>query len=126
MCSYLCTCLRTASLTDCVAYNLCGDFPMIKQEIGITHVVNVTPDMCKFPNCMYHHVPIVDKSNVNIKDHFESTYNFIDAAISTGGRVYVHCIAGVSRSTTMVLYYLMKKRAMTLEDAYIHVWNVIL
>lgn len=86
--------------------------------MGITHVVNVTPGMCHVPQVVYFHVPISDSSNVSINDHFESTYQFIDNAISSGGRVYVHCVAGVSRSSTIVIHYVMRKSRMPLYDAY--------
>ena len=42
---------------------------------------------------------------------------FIDEALQSGGVVYVHCSQGVSRSPTMVLYYLMKCRRMVILEA---------
>ena len=42
---------------------------------------------------------------------------FIDAALQSGGVVYVHCSQGVSRSPTMVLYYLLRCRHTPLLEA---------
>ena len=42
---------------------------------------------------------------------------FIDAALSSGGRVYVHCTHGVSRSPAVVIYFLMAHRGMSLLEA---------
>lgn len=38
-----------------------------------------------------------------------------------GGKTLVHCVAGVSRSATICLAYLVKYQQMTLEQAYRHV-----
>ena len=44
--------------------------------------------------------------------------DFIDAAIKDGGRVLVHCAAGISRSSTIVLAYAMLHCDMKLRDAF--------
>jgi len=49
---------------------------------------------------------------------FESCHKFISSALSTGTGVYVHCSAGVSRSTTVVISYLMAQQHMTFENAF--------
>ncbi|CAG5124219.1 unnamed protein product, partial [Candidula unifasciata] len=38
-----------------------------------------------------------------------------------GGKTLVHCLAGVSRSATICIAYLVKYQHMTLEEAYKHV-----
>ena len=51
----------------------------------------------------------------------ESTDNidkFIDEIVKKGKRVYVHCAAGVSRSASTVLAYMMASRNISLNDAY--------
>ena len=45
----------------------------------------------------------------DIASIFNYTYNIIDKWIKDGNKVLVHCMAGVSRSITIVTYYLMKK-----------------
>lgn len=51
------------------------------------------------------------------KPMIEIGYNFIDEALSSGGKILVHCMAGVSRSVSLVTYYLMKKYGLKYEDA---------
>ena len=42
---------------------------------------------------------------------------FMKNAFATGGRVLVHCYAGISRSATTVIAYLMKEHGLTLNAA---------
>lgn len=50
----------------------------------------------------------------------DAAIEFLDGAIRDGGCVLVHCAAGISRSTTVVLAYLMSRRGMTLRQAFEH------
>lgn len=53
---------------------------------------------------------------------FEPTAQFIqDALDAERTAVYVHCQGGKSRSATIVLYYLVTRRGMSLLDAFNHV-----
>jgi hypothetical protein len=66
----------------------------------------------------YLSIPIWDMEGVNIAEHFEKVLGFIDDARATGGRVLVHCRAGISRSATFVLAYMLHSGyAPTLRDA---------
>ncbi|CAF1617735.1 unnamed protein product [Adineta ricciae] len=42
----------------------------------------------------------------------------VDKALQSNGKVLVHCSAGISRSPTLVLAYLMKKKRWTLDEAF--------
>lgn len=45
----------------------------------------------------------------NNKPMIEIGYHFINNAIESNKNILVHCMAGVSRSVSLVIYYLMKK-----------------
>ncbi len=59
--------------------------------------------------------------SANLKQHFQTCIKFIKDAIAEGGTVLVHCYAGVSRSTTIVIAYLMQEHGMAYLDAMQHV-----
>ncbi|KAL1256461.1 hypothetical protein QQF64_012006, partial [Cirrhinus molitorella] len=48
-----------------------------------------------------------DASSQNLSQHFKESIRFIHECRLNGGACLVHCLAGVSRSTTMVVAYLM-------------------
>jgi protein tyrosine phosphatase len=50
-----------------------------------------------------------DFSSENISKYFDISYEFIDKNIKKGNNVLVHCMAGISRSSTLILNYLMRK-----------------
>ena len=47
--------------------------------------------------------------------------DFIDSVIAENGKVLVHCYAGVSRSATTVIQYLMRTYGLSFANAYKHV-----
>ncbi|XP_039958896.1 dual specificity phosphatase 29 isoform X1 [Bactrocera neohumeralis] len=61
--------------------------------------------------------PMVDAPTTDISRYFYVAAKFIDSAISSGGKILVHCLVGMSRSATCVLAYLMICRKMTASDA---------
>jgi len=54
---------------------------------------------------MYINLP--DSPSANIYQYFDTTYSFIKNKISKGENVLVHCYAGISRSSTIVLNYIL-------------------
>lgn len=62
----------------------------------------------------YKHIKIQDRPDVNISDHFCDAIQFIDE----NTRTLVHCQAGISRSATLCLAYLIQKQQISLETAF--------
>ena len=62
-----------------------------------------------------------DRREETIHIHFDWVADLIHQNVSNSRAVMVHCVMGISRSTSLVLAYLMKYQRMTLKDAIIHV-----
>ncbi|KAL6048163.1 Dual specificity protein phosphatase 15 [Balamuthia mandrillaris] len=66
----------------------------------------------------YLRIAVSDSSKQSIAEYFETAISFIEEARKESSAVLVHCIAGISRSTTIVLAYLMKTEGWSLDKAY--------
>ncbi|XP_008312114.1 dual specificity phosphatase DUPD1-like [Cynoglossus semilaevis] len=97
------------------------------QAHRITHVlnaadgkfnVNTGQSFYRDTNITYHGVEAFDMPSFDLSPFFYQAANFIKNALSSPtGRVFVHCAMGLSRSSTLVLAYLMIHNDMTLVDA---------
>lgn len=105
--------------------------------LGITHVVSVGESGLRASGASDMHslraayeagaIDVLDLANV-MDDGIDSlrpvmcrAINFIEHARLNGGRVLVHCRVGVSRSSTLVLAYVMAHLDMSLVDSYLYV-----
>ncbi|XP_014243106.1 dual specificity protein phosphatase Mpk3 [Cimex lectularius] len=92
---------------------------------NIKYILNVTQNL---PNVFeasgdikYMKIPITDHWSQNLAVHFPKAIEFIDEARSQEKGVLVHCVAGVSRSVTVTLAYLMGKHGLSMNDAFVWV-----
>ncbi|XP_016319965.1 dual specificity protein phosphatase 13-like [Sinocyclocheilus anshuiensis] len=95
-------------------------------NMRITHIVNAAsgpPHVntgARFYRDMdidYYGVEADDSTDFIISVFFYPTARFIRAALSKNGRVFVHCLMGVSHSVTLVLAFLMIYEDLTLMEA---------
>ncbi|XP_072552924.1 dual specificity protein phosphatase 7-like [Salminus brasiliensis] len=91
-------------------------------QYNIRYILNVTPNL---PNVFeqggyfrYKQIPIADHWSQNLCQFFPEAISFIDEARSKQCGVLVHCLAGISRSVTVTVAYLMQKLNLSLNDAY--------
>jgi protein-tyrosine phosphatase len=87
---------------------------------GITHIVNATVNEPNhFPaRCVYLKVAVPDVESTDLQRHFARVNDFVSKARSAGGKVYIHCSAGMSRSVSLVMAYLIGVENMALIDAF--------
>jgi hypothetical protein len=114
-----------------VVIGSCADAkdPVTLRSLGITHVLtaakelqrpcgdegDVPSDVIPSENRLV--IPLRDRHDEDIAQHFDASAKFIDNAKKSGGRVLVHCRRGVSRSPTLVVAYLMRSLNLTFEEA---------
>lgn len=58
------------------------------------------------------------------KPMIEIGYHFMENAISSNQNILVHCMAGISRSVSMISYYLMKKYHISADKAISTIRNI--
>lgn len=133
--------LSSGSSSECEEPHASGDFPVeilpnlflgnssnsedcdALARHNIKYVLNVTPDL---PNTFetaggginYLKIPIADHWSQNLAVHFPQAIRFIEEAMTARCGVLVHCVAGVSRSVSVTLAYLMQRHRLCLRDAF--------
>lgn len=99
-------------------------------DVGMTHILNVGADdnswiqgKTKVRN--YKYIDRNDREDVPLFEEFAGAFRYIDRALESdpSNKIMVHCHAGVSRSATIVLAYLMYKYQLTMYDAVKHVMS---
>ena len=71
-----------------------------------------------FPDIEWYKIVIDDDQNEDISKYFYTVHTIISNALSNKKNVIVHCAAGMSRSPTLVIAYLMIENKWRLEEAY--------
>lgn len=90
-------------------------------HLGTTWVLNVTaqlPGYHEQRGITYKQIPASDSGQQNLKQYFEEAFQFIEDARKKGFRVLLHCQAGVSRSATIAIAYIMKYEGLPMIEAY--------
>ncbi|KAK3271528.1 hypothetical protein CYMTET_20130 [Cymbomonas tetramitiformis] len=95
------------------------------RELGITGVIrcNYSDDGTELPDITYFNIDVDDDASQSdaLAAHFKSANNFIDR--EKDFKVLVNCSAGISRSPTIVLAYLVSRRKMSLFKAFRKVYR---
>ncbi|KAF5450195.1 hypothetical protein F2P56_030564 [Juglans regia] len=96
----------------------------ILRQNGITHVLNcvgfVSPEYFK-SDLVYKTLWLQDSPSEDITSILYDVFDYFEDVREQGGRVLVHCCQGVSRSTSLVIAYLMWREGQSFEDAFQYV-----
>ncbi|KAA8534260.1 hypothetical protein F0562_031777 [Nyssa sinensis] len=99
------------------------DRDILKQN-GITHILNcvgfVCPEYFK-ADFMYRTLWLQDSPSEDITSILYDVFDYFEDVREQGGRVFVHCCQGVSRSTSLVIAYLMWREGQSFDDAFQYV-----
>ncbi|XP_054463351.1 dual specificity protein phosphatase 16 [Anoplopoma fimbria] len=90
-------------------------------SLGISYVLSVSrcsPQPSFLPHSRYLRIPIDDSLWDDLLPWIPQALHFIDAAMSSGASVLVHCAAGISRSPALAVAYIMYRLGMDLDHAY--------
>ncbi|KAI6184229.1 Protein-tyrosine-phosphatase [Aphelenchoides bicaudatus] len=94
--------------------------PTILKKFGITRVINLSDapksDLIEPDNFL--RIPIRDSHDAKILPHFDEAFEFIEEARRTNQKILVHCLAGISRSPTLCIAYIMRSKGWTCDKAY--------
>ncbi|KAK7129548.1 hypothetical protein R3I93_019245 [Phoxinus phoxinus] len=93
----------------------------LMQQNDIAYVLNASntcpkPDF--IPDTHFLRVPVNDSFCEKILPWLDRSVEFIEKAKAGNARVLVHCLAGISRSATIAIAYIMKRMDMSLDEAY--------
>ncbi|KAJ1372522.1 hypothetical protein KIN20_034698 [Parelaphostrongylus tenuis] len=93
----------------------------VMKKNKITHIINATtevPNLRSLGDIQRTKLWLEDTPQTYIYQHLELQSDQIQVIIADGGRVLVHCVAGVSRSASICLAFLTKYRCRSLREAY--------
>ncbi|KAM3873858.1 dual specificity protein phosphatase 4 [Diretmus argenteus] len=92
----------------------------VLDAMGISALLNVSADCPNHFEGTYQYkcIPVEDNHKEDISSWFLEAIEFIDSVRDSSGRVLVHCHAGISRSATICLAYLMKRKRVRLDEAF--------
>lgn len=99
--------------------------PGLLREMGVTCVVNAASELPDTPlpndrEVAYYKVDVEDRPNADLLSHMDFVADMIEEVRCAGGKTLVHCVAGVSRSASLCLAYLIKHERMPLRKAFAH------
>jgi predicted protein tyrosine phosphatase len=94
----------------------------------ISHIISVgrspseTFKSIDAPGCgprplTYHRFALPDTVDADIRSCVHKACKIIDSAAAAGERVFIHCVAAISRSPMIVAAYLMRHRGQTLAES---------
>ncbi|CAF2266959.1 hypothetical protein YC2023_044601 [Brassica napus] len=96
----------------------------ILKSNGITHILNcvgfICPEYFKSDFC-YRSLWLRDSPSEDITSILYDVFDYFEDVREQKGRIFVHCCQGVSRSTSLVIAYLMWREGQSFDDAFHYV-----
>ena len=94
----------------------------IFENLGITHVINCAADYSedyhKDKGVVYKSYHLRDHNKEDISCVFYDAIKFLSDVRSQGGKCYVHCVQGISRSATICCAYMIHTEGISYPEAH--------
>lgn len=89
------------------------------KEHNITHILAIhdTAEPQHPEDYVYKCIKVPDSTYTDLSVYFSDCVDFIHNCRITGGAVFVHCAAGISRSVTMTVMYIMTVSSLDFEES---------
>jgi protein-tyrosine phosphatase len=89
------------------------------KSLKISHILTVCEELPpKYPSEFnYKIISVTDEPSTRLENYFKEATDFIKSAVTQGSNILVHCFAGVSRSSSIVIAYLIRFHGMDVEEA---------
>ncbi|KAL9658352.1 hypothetical protein ABK040_015672 [Willaertia magna] len=102
------------------------DLEKLQNKYKVTHILNVTEEIpVKYKkHLICKQITLQDSPRSEINKFFKEAHDFIEDCKLNNGCILIHCQAGISRSTTFVLSFLMKYFKMNLQKSYSYVKSI--
>lgn len=94
---------------------------------NVKYILNLTPETEELEGMQYKNIPLEDDDDQDLSPYLDSCFDFIHRAAQEcaskdkeegKGVVLVHSYFGMSRSSAVVIAYLMKEKKWSLREAY--------
>ncbi|PAV56691.1 hypothetical protein WR25_04975 [Diploscapter pachys] len=92
------------------------------KRCGITDVINLSTSL---PRSSYIandenflRIPVNDSYQEKLSPHFENAFEHLERIRLTNRVCLIHCLAGISRSPTLAISYVMRHKKMSSDEAY--------
>lgn len=88
------------------------------KELGITHILSVLAGFDPpFQNDFnYLVLNALDTINTDLSKNFDNANKFIDESFENNGKILIHCMAGRSRSATILAAYIIYRFGMDVDS----------
>lgn len=90
----------------------------ILNALQITDILSVGVTVPTHKDISYKFIEVYDLPSFSIKNIFNECFLYIENIRLLSRRLYVHCNAGISRSPTIIIAYVMKHLNICFEDAF--------
>lgn len=88
-------------------------------KYNIKYIINLSNEKINtFSNIQYKHINIDDDPTVNIYKYFDECVSIIENCLSSNKPILVNCKLGISRSASIVVAYLIKKKKLSVTESY--------